>query len=207
MKEQIKKLGIVTLMIAGGNILVWIINIAAGGGSVWGLFLSGGGYIKDLGEAAFWSVVVQSEWWRLLTCGYIHMGVFHLFFNVTALLIVGGKIEKYLGHFKSFLLYHFGTVITALLWCLLFRNASMVGASLGIFIILGVYMVISRLDKSWEDFQLSKRQQKYLIVYIVIGCFLGIETIVAHFIGFVIGMLFGCLYARKKYKYSLDKTN
>ncbi len=207
MKKPIDKAGIITLMIAIGNILAWVINIAVGGGSIWGLFLSGGGYVKELGEATFQTIIIRHEWWRLLTCGYLHIGVFHLFFNVYTLLIVGSKAEKYLGHLEIFLLYHLGMVITVFLWCLLFKDGFMVGASCGIFVVLGIYIVLSKTDKSRGDFQLSGRHRNYLIAYVVMGCLLGIGTIVVHLIGFVTGVLFGCLYVRPKYRYSLNKTN
>ena len=207
MKERVDKLGIVTLVIAAGNVFAWIVNIAAGGGSIWGLFLSGGGYVKEAGEAAFQAVMFEHEWWRVLSCGYLHMGVFHLFFNVCALLIIGGKMEKYLGHLKFFLFYHSGIMITALLWCFIFKNGSMAGASLGIFVVFGMYTVLSRLDKSWRAFSLSGAQKNYLIAYIVIGCLLGMGTIVVHLIGFGIGVSFGSLCVRQKYQHFPDKRD
>lgn len=203
MKERVDKPGILTMMIVAGNVFVWIVNIAAGGGGIWGLILSGGGYVKEAWEATFQMIMAEREWWRLLTCGYIHMGGFHLLFNVYALLIVGSKMEKYLGHLKIFLFYHLGIIITALLWCFLFKNGSMAGASLGIFVVLGMYKTLGRLDKFRGDFQLSRAQKNYLIAYIVIGCFLGMGTIVVHLIGFIIGVLFGCLCVPQRHQHSL----
>lgn len=191
MKRKIVDIGVVTLMISIGNILAWIINIIMGGGSIWGLFLSGGGYLKELGEAGFQAVIVRHEWWRLITCGYLHIGVFHLAANIYAFLIVGSSMEKYLGHTRFFLLYHAGMAVNAFLWCLIFKNGSMVGASIGIFVILGFYAARYRLDKSSKGFQLSRGQLNYIISYVVIGCLLGIGTIAVHLIGFVIGLIIG----------------
>lgn len=182
-----------TGIIAAGNILAWLLNVIVGGGSVWGLILSGGGYVKEFGEASFSAVMIRGEWWRLLTCGYLHMGAFHLLFNLYALFLVGNKVEKYLGHIRFFLLYHTGTAVTALLWCLLFRNGSMVGASLGIFVCLGIYVVSAGPDGKKEVSRLSKGQRNYLIFYALTGCLLGMGTIAVHFIGFVVGMVSGWL--------------
>lgn len=51
--EKTEKRRVVTLSIIVINILMWVLNIIASGGSVWGLFISGGGYLKEYGEVAF----------------------------------------------------------------------------------------------------------------------------------------------------------
>ena len=206
MEKRIDRPEMITSIIAVGNILAWILNMIVGGGSVRGLLLSGGGYAKELGEASFSSVMVRGEWWRLLTCGYLHMGVFHLLFNLYALFLVGNKAEKYLGHFRFFLLYHTGTAITALLWCFLFRNGSMVGASLGIYASLGMYAVSAGADREKKVSRINKGQRNYLILYVLIGCLLGIGTIAVHFIGFVVGMVSGWLCARQKFDHLANRS-
>lgn len=184
----------VTLIIIAINILVWMINIATGGGSIWGLVLSGGGYFKEVGEATYPSIFVQGEWWRLLLCGYLHVGIFHLIFNIYALLIVGNKIEKRLRGISSCICYHLGIVVTASIWCLLIKQDSMVGASLGIYVWIGMMFVINRFDKLRTGLLITTRQRRYMISYMVIGCFWGINTIVVHLIGLAIGVLFGGIY-------------
>lgn len=198
MERRVDRPEVTTGIIAAGNTLAWILNVVAGGGSAWGLFLSGGGYVKEFGEASFSPVMIQGEWWRLLTCGYLHMGVFHLLFNLCALLLVGNRVEKYLGHFRLFLLYHVGTAVTAFFWCLLFQNGSMVGASLGIFVCLGIYAVSAGADRKREVFRFNKGQRNYLILYVLIGCLLGVGTIAVHLIGFIVGMVSGWLWIRRR---------
>lgn len=197
MREKIKNTGKVTLTIAAVNIIVLLANVAAGGGSYLWLFLSGGGYGMEFGKVAFQAVVVEHEWWRLLTCGYLHLGVFHLAANVYAMLIAVDKLESCLGAVKTVICYHVGIVITAFSWCLLFRNGSVAGASLGIFVALGMLFVLSRCKKT-EGLQLAKGYRNYLFWYVLIGCLLGIGTIVVHAIGFVVGVVFGGVFIKKK---------
>lgn len=134
------------------------------------------------------------------------MGVFHLLFNLYALFLVENKAEEYLGHFRFFLLYHTGTAATALIWCFLFRNVSMVGASLGIFASLGMYVVSAGSDREKEISRINKRQRNYLILYVLIGCLLGIGTIAVHFIGFVVGMASGWLCAGQKFRHLANQS-
>lgn len=141
-----KKPGKASLIIAIGNLLAF-----------------GGGYARAAGEAAFHPVFAQGEWWRLLTCGYLHLGAFHLLANLPPLLIAGSKAEDYLGRSRFLFLYHMGTAITAFLFCLSFQNASMVGASLGIYAVLGCCVALHRWNPSLESLRFSKAQKNYLI--------------------------------------------
>ncbi len=194
-----KKTGTVTTVIIALNIIAWMTNIFAGGGSFFGLFLSGGGYAKEFGELTYQAVILGHEWWRLLVCGYLHLGIFHLAFNVLALFGVGSRMERRMGAVKYALVYHVGLVITAFLWCLIFRESSMVGASLGIFVLFGIYLVRKRRDDSPNEYWLSRREWNYFLSYAVIGCVLGVTTTVAHGIGLCVGMM-GCMLSERRDK-------
>lgn len=182
---------IATLSIVLLNILAFIANLVIGGGSFFGLFISGGGYLKEYGEASFALIAEQGQWWRLLTCGYLHMGIIHLAGNMVALKIAGDKVEEKIGPVKLLLLYNLGTMLTAFLWSLIFKNGTMIGASLGIFVLLGTDCVWSLKGKGKQLVYFTVAEKRYLLLYAIVGCFLGIGTIVVHAIGFIIGMLTG----------------
>lgn len=184
-----KKGRMATLCIAVINILAFVANLIIGGGSFFGLLISGGGYLKEYGEASFALIAEQGQWWRLLTCGYLHMGIIHLAGNMVALKIAGDKVEEKIGPVKLLLLYNLGTMLTAFLWSLIFKNGTMIGASLGIFVLLGMVCVWSLKGKGKQLVCFTVAEKRYLIIYAIVGCFLGIGTIVVHAIGFIIGML------------------
>lgn len=189
MSKVVKKKVTATLVIALINVLVFVVNIAVGGGSRFWIFLTGGGYLKEYGEVALSLITEQGQWWRLLTCGYLHMGVIHLVGNMAALEIVGTKIERKIGPGKLLLIYNLGTMLTAFLWCLIFRNGFIIGASLGIFVLLGMLCVLLFTKGEKQMIALSRYDKGYLVFYVIAGCFLGIGTIVVHLIGVVIGIL------------------
>jgi len=186
-----KKRKLATFYMAIAIVLVFIINVALGGGNRFWIFLTGGGYVKDYGEASFKLVLEQGQWWRFLTCGYLHMGVFHLVGNMAALEMIGTRVERKLGPVKMLVIYNLGTMLTAFLWCLVFPEGWTIGASLGIFVLLGMLcvMLFSKGGKGLTE--LSRYERGYLVFYVIAGCFLGIGTIVGHLIGFVIGILVG----------------
>ena len=186
MKERIQSIGTATTIILAINIIAFVLNIFTGGGSLFGLFISGGGNAKDLGELTYAGVIYDHEWWRLITCGYLHIGIIHLTANVFALLAIGSKMEQRMGSFFMFVIYHLGTAVTAFLWCLIFRTTSMIGASLGIFVLLGMYVGQIRGD---VDNKLSRQERSYLIPYAIISSLLSVTTAIVHMIGFCVGLL------------------
>ena len=180
-----------TFYLAIVMVLVFILNVAVGGGNRFWIFLTGGGYVKDYGEVALSLITEQGQWWRLLTCGYLHMGVIHLVGNMAALEIIGTKIEKKIGPVRLLLIYNLGTMLTAFLWSFIFPEGQIVGASLGIFVLLGMLCVELFAKGEKQVIALSRYEKGYLALYVVAGCFLGIGTIVVHAIGFVIGVSAG----------------
>lgn len=189
-----------TFYLAIVMVLVFILNVAVGGGNRFWIFLTGGGYVKDYGEVALSLMTEQGQWWRLLTCGYLHMGLIHLVGNMAALEIVGTKIEKKIGPVRLLLIYNLGTMLTAFLWCFIFPEGQIVGASLGIFVMLGMLCVELFAKGEKQTIALSRYEKGYLVLYVVAGCFLGIGTIVVHGIGFVIGILAGLVFGRLRAK-------
>jgi membrane associated rhomboid family serine protease len=76
--------------------------------------------------------------WQLLTYGFLHGGLTHLFFNMFALYMFGGEIERLLGS-RRFLTYYLACVIgAAVAQLVVVSNVTMrpiptVGASGGVF--------------------------------------------------------------------------
>jgi membrane associated rhomboid family serine protease len=49
--------------------------------------------------------IAAGEWWRLLTCGFLHFGVIHLLFNGWAMWSVGQSLERGLGRWRFIALF------------------------------------------------------------------------------------------------------
>lgn len=49
---------------------------------------------------------LNTEWWRLITAGFLHAGVVHLFINVVSLLVLAPKIDRWFGN-KNILVYSY----------------------------------------------------------------------------------------------------
>lgn len=186
----------------GNTIIIWlsviafIINIIMGGGNRFWIFLTGGGNLMDYGRAQYNLVFVNYQFWRLVSSGYLHMGILHLGFNLYALCCLGNIVEERLGTIRYLLVYHILMILTVSIWCMFFRDATIVGASSGIFAVIAIFLIRSLLceKRIWE--QLPKGRRKYIIGYSVIGNLISPYTAALHAISFIFGAIYGLVKTR-----------
>lgn len=192
----LRKNGSGTMLLIVLSCFLFLANVLSGGGSRFWIALTGGGVLQDLGEAGYASVFSGRQFWRLLLCGHLHLGIFHLLFNSIALWYIGNAAEKQLGVRNFLLLYQVGMSISAAVWCLCFRHATMVGASAGIYVLIGFLSAWDMRGKRIFWSQLPTGERRYLIGYVVLGSLLSPLTAAIHVISFACGALCG-LFASK----------
>jgi membrane associated rhomboid family serine protease len=89
-------------------------------------------------------LVADGEWWRLLTAGFLHGGLFHLLLNMYALYFLGRMLEPPLGHVRFAGLYFASLLAGSFGAVLLDPQTPVVGASTAIFGLLGAAIVMAR---------------------------------------------------------------
>ena len=173
------------------SVIVFIINIIMGGGNRFWILLTGGGNLMDYGYAQYDLVFDKYQFWRLVSSGYLHLGILHLGFNLYALYCLGNIVEKRLGTIRYLLVFHVLMILTVSIWCLFFRGAAIVGASSGIFAVIGFFLIQGLLREKgiWE--QLPRGKRNYIIGYSVIGNLLSPYTAALHAISFLLGAIYG----------------
>ncbi len=122
---------IVTNILIGICVFVFLAMILFGGNP-----LNINGLILYLFGANLKESVLDGQIWRLITCAFLHAGIFHLIFNMYALFMIGSQLESYLGKIKFFLVYLISALTGSLMSCI-FSNSLSVGASGAIFGLLG----------------------------------------------------------------------
>jgi membrane associated rhomboid family serine protease len=121
------------------NVLVFV-GMSAGGSS-----LTGGGsgsVFNDLYLSG--PSVAGGDWWRLITSGFMHAGLFHIGFNMYALLWLGRMLEPAIGHLRFAALYFASLLCGSFGVILLSPNSATVGASGAIFGLFGALVVMHR---------------------------------------------------------------
>ena len=173
------------------SVIVFIINIIMGGGNRFWILLTGGGNLMDYGYAQYDLVFDKYQFWRLVSSGYLHLGILHLGFNLYALYCLGNIVEKRLGTIRYLLVFHVLMILTVSIWCLFFRGAAIVGASSGIFAVIGFFLIQGLLREKGILEQLPKGKRNYIIGYSVIGNLLSPYTAALHAISFLLGAIYG----------------
>jgi membrane associated rhomboid family serine protease len=143
------------------------------------------------------------EPWQLLTYAFLHGGLVHLAFNMFALYMFGGAIERVFGS-RRYLSYYLVSVVSAAITQLVVAGMSgtvypTIGASGGVFGLLlayGLYFPNSRVMLLFPPIPMPARM--FVLVYAVLELFLGVtgtQEGVAHF-AHLGGMVGGYLMLR-----------
>ena len=114
------------------------------------------------------------------------------------MLFAGKVVEKRIGNFFYFLLYHVIAVINAIIMSLIFPNSISVGASAGIFGMIGIVCVMKWKKDDICNVNLKKGEIIYIIVFSILSLLLGLESFVTHFVAFVLGIIVGLLIQKTK---------
>jgi len=139
------------------------------------------------------NLILQGEYYRLITCMFLHGGLLHVALNMYALYNIGPLVEEVYGKAK-YLIVYFAAGITSSIFSFLFSDSVSIGASGAIFGLLGITLVfaVSEKEKIGKDFY------KNILMVIVANLILGfsIPNIdnFGHLGGLIGGIIVGVVY-------------
>jgi rhomboid protease GluP len=147
--------------------------------------------------ASFGPAIAGGESWRLLSALFLHGGLLHLLFNGAALLEIGRVVERRIGSARTlsvFLLAGAWGFLASLLWQ---PGVISIGASGGIFGLLGVWamLAIRAIGQAGE----ADRTRRQLGVMAAVLLALGLGFLIpnvdhaAHLGGLSVGLLLGAV--------------
>lgn len=87
--------------------------------------------------------IIAGQYYRLITCTFLHAGIVHIFFNMYALYSVGPFIEKAFGRIKFMLIYFISGITSSLFSFIFFGDGISIGASGAIFGLFGAMLVFA----------------------------------------------------------------
>ena len=119
------------------------VNVLAGLGSLFGGGGASSGSLTDDGGLSA-HFIADGEYWRLLTAGFLHAGLFHLLTNMLSLWILGSLLEPAIGRLHFGLIFFVSVLAGSFGALLVTPDQLTVGASGGIFGLMGAAVVVLR---------------------------------------------------------------
>ncbi len=140
----------VTSSIMAVTVLVFLAQIATG--FPVGLLSTGGGWVTEHG-LLFGPLIAEGEWWRVVTPGFLHLGILHILLNMYLLYVLGRMLEPELGSLQMLAVYITSLIAGSLGALILEPNTPSAGASGAIFGLMGMALVIARSRQIREAVQ------------------------------------------------------
>jgi len=115
--------------------------------------IRGGGFFDLSGSTLFLfgakepSYIFHGEWWRLITAGFLHASVIHIAMNSWGLYDLGAQAEEAFGSGRMLVIYVTSS-ITGFLASSIFAPSLSVGASAGIFGLIGAMIAFGVNQRS-----------------------------------------------------------
>lgn len=136
-KNKKTEVSIITYILIAVNILAYILTSYLSSN----IFDSNKGVLIFLGAKVNY-LITAGEYYRLITCMFLHGGIVHLAFNMYALYSLGPFIENVYGKTKYLIIYFVAGIISSI-FSYIFSTSVSVGASGAIFGLFGAALVFA----------------------------------------------------------------
>lgn len=168
---------IVSLLIFIHFVLFAIVHLIPGGGVIyyWGVGQNG--------------LIVQGEYWRIVTPIFLHANFAHVLFNSFSLYLFGPALERMLGKF-AFTVSYLAMGIAANIFTLYLEDSffTHVGASGAIYGLFGIYLYMVMFRKDLIDYASSQIVTTILIIGLITTFVLPNINVIGHIFGFISGL-------------------
>ena len=192
---------IITYLIIGVCVMVYILMYLLGKGSYDNQTL------VDFGALFKPYLVKYNEYFRLITCAFVHIGIAHILFNMYALYIIGAQLESYLGKTKYLIIYLFSAIAGSIFSCVFTTDVISAGASGAIFGLMGSMLYFGYHYRVYLGNVLKSQIIPLVVLNLLLGFVLvGVDS-AAH-VGGLIGGLLMTMALGVEYKSTInDKVN
>lgn len=182
-----KKNATVTYTIIGINIFLFIVSALLSGS-----FMNINDYVLISMGAKYNPAIEQGQWFRLVTCTFLHGGLIHIAANMYSLYSIGPLVESLYGKYKYIFMY-FAAGIVSSLFSFWFSNSVSIGASGAIFGLLGIVFVFAMKERKRIGKDFLMNVGSVVVVNLFIGFSLpGIDNF-GHIGGLFAGVILGLI--------------
>lgn len=154
---------IITYILIFINIVMFVLMYMLGNGS------ENTNTLIDFG-ANYILLTKAGEYYRLITSGFLHIGVIHLLLNMYSLYIVGSQVEYFYGKVKYIIIYLFSLIMGSLFTVALSSvNTVSAGASGAIFGLLGSILYFGVKYRGYIGNSLVNQIVPVVVLNLIIG--------------------------------------
>lgn len=129
------------------------------------------------------------QYYRLLTCMFLHIGFIHIILNMYSLYIIGPQVESFFGKVKYLFIYIFSGICGSILSLAFSHNVVSAGASGAIFGLLGSILYFGYYYRAYLGNVVKSQILPIILINLVIGFMMtGIDN-AAHIGGLLGGIV------------------
>lgn len=139
--------------------------------------------------ANFSGLVKDGEIYRLITYMFLHAGIFHIFFNMYSLYIIGPKVEDFFGKWKFLFIYMISGISGGLLSVAMNGNVVSVGASGAIFGLFGSLLYFGYNYRGYIGNIIRSQILPIVIYNLLLGFFISGIDMWGHIGGLIGGLI------------------
>jgi rhomboid protease GluP len=134
------------------------------------LFDFGAKFEPAIFERFLWNGrVAEGQWWRLITAGFLHGGLFHILMNSWVLFDLGVAVEGSYGTSRYLVIYFISTITGYLASCWWAPGVPSIGASAGIFGLIGAMIALGVRDRSSQGTAIRNMYLRWAVYVLLIG--------------------------------------
>ncbi len=149
-----------------------------------------GAYFKPM-------IVVNHQYWRFLTVGFMHIDLIHLMMNMFSLYMLGPIVESTFGK-KGFIIILLVSILTGSICVFLFSNTTvLVGISGGLYGCLGAYFVYAYTQGLFNNPMFKSSIMRLVMINLIINLSPSV-SVLGHVGGLVGGVLVSILLLKYK---------
>ncbi|SKA83891.1 rhomboid protease GluP [Clostridium sp. USBA 49] len=193
-KEKEKFKPIITYCIISLNIIIYIVTAILSKN----IFYSDINVLIHLG-AKYNPYIRQGQFYRLITCMFLHGGIVHLVLNMYSLYSIGPLVEKLYGKIKYIIIYFVSGIMSSL-FSFMFSQGVSIGASGAIFGLLGTIFVFAIKMKEIVGKDFLRNITSVIIANLILGLTISNIDNFGHLGGIIGGIISGYLLYILKFK-------
>lgn len=151
------------------------------------------------------TLVLNGDFYRLITAAFLHGGIVHLLANMYSLFIIGSQVETYMGKGRYIVIYLLSAIMASLFSIVVFSNSISIGASGAIFGLMGSLLYFGYHYRLYLSNALTNQIIPIIALNLLLGFSMpGIDN-AAH-IGGLIGGYLATMIVGVKYKTQKSET-